>query len=134
MTSRVEMADGWEAALDAALSEGLGAAFKDRLGPAMAADMRGLVPVDTARLQKSLDFAVDDSGRLPVLNVGSFPDDDGEVKYAAAVELGFHGTEQVRAHTRVVDGKTQQVRAHERHANSPEQPYMRPALYQERDI
>lgn len=130
MSTRVEMADGWEAALDAALSEGLGAMFGDRLGPAMRADMRALVPVDTARLQKSLDFTVDDSGRLPMLVVGSFPDGDGEVKYAAAVELGFHGTEQVRAHTR----NGHPVRAHERHANTPEQPYMRAALYQERDI
>ena len=92
------------------------------------------MPVDTARLRNSLGHTVDDSGRLPELHVGSFPDDDGDVKYAAAVELGFHGVEAVRAHTRVVDGKTVQVRAHERHANNPEQPYMRVALYQERDI
>ena len=134
MNSRAEMADGWESALDRDLADALHRLFDDRLGPAIAADMQRLVPVDSARLQKSLDYTVDDSGRLPELHVGSFPDDKGDVKYAAAVELGFHGVEAVRAHTRQVGGKTVPVRAHGRQANTPEQPYQRPALYQERDI
>jgi hypothetical protein len=134
MSSQAEMADGWEAALDQELADALHGLFDDRLGPAIAADMRTLVPVDTARLRDSLGHTVDDSGRLPELHVGSFPDDKGDVKYAAAVELGFHGVEDVRAHVRQVNGKTVQVRAHQRVANQPEEAYMRPALYQERDI
>ncbi len=128
--SRVEMTSGWARQLDAELAKGLGALFEDKLGPAILSDAQRLVPVDTARLLNSLDAQVRSDERLPVLEVGSFPDDDGAVEYAAAVELGFHGEEQVRAHTR--NGRP--VRAHERHANTPEQPYLRPALYQERDI
>lgn len=128
--SRVEMADGWSQALDAQVGEGLTELFKTHLGPDILGDAQRFVPVDSGRLLKSLDAQVRDDGRLPVLEVGSFPDGDGDVDYAAATELGFHGEESVRAHTR--NGRP--VREHTRHANTPEQPYLRPALYQERDI
>lgn len=133
--SRVEMASDWTQRLDAELKEGLHNLFGGRLGPAILSDAQRTVPVDTGRLLKSLDAQIRDDERLPVLEVGSFPDDQGDVAYAAAVELGFHGDEQVRAHTRTDPrtGREQNVRAHTRHANVPEQPYLRPALYQERD-
>lgn len=123
------MEGGWSQALDAEVAAGLAELFKDHLGPAILGDAQQLVPVDTGRLLGSLDKQVRNDGRLPVLEVGSFPDDDGEVPYAAAVELGFHGEETVRAHER--NGHS--VREHTRHANTPEQAYLRPALYQERD-
>lgn len=123
------MEGGWSQALDAEVAAGLAELFKDHLGPAILGDAQQLVPVDTGRLLGSLDKQVRDDGRLPVLEVGSFPDGDGEVAYAAATELGFHGEETVSAHTRL--GRP--VREHTRHANTPEQPYLRPALYQERD-
>lgn len=123
------MADDWSQALSAEVAAGLTELFKDHLGPAILGDAQRFVPVDTGRLLKSLDAQVRDDGQLPVLEVGSFPDDGGEVAYAAATELGFHGEETVSAHTRL--GRP--VREHTRHANTPEQPYLRPALYQERD-
>lgn len=128
--SRVEMNPGWTHDLDDELAEGLDELFGHRLGPGILSDAQRLVPVDTGRLLKSLDAQVRHDGTLPVLEVGSFPDDEGPVNYAAAVELGFNGTEQVSAHTR----NGHPVRAHQRHANTPEQAYLRPALYQERDI
>jgi len=134
--TRIEMATGWTHKLDAELGHGLDELFEDNLGPAILGDARHLVPIDTGRLLGSLDKQVDHSERLPVLQVGSFPDGDGEVPYAAAVELGFNGEESVRAHGRrdPRTGKEQNVRAFTRHAHTPEQPYLRPALYQERDI
>jgi hypothetical protein len=127
--SRVEMAGGWSQVLDAEVGLGLKELFKDHLGPEILGDAQRFVPVDTGRLLKSLDAQVRDDSRLPVLEVGSFPDGEGEVAYAAATELGFHGEETVRAHTR----NGHPVREHTRHANTPEQSYLRPSLYQERD-
>jgi hypothetical protein len=53
-------------------------------------------------------------------------------EYAAAVEFGKHGPEQVRAHTRSeAFGRPTQpftVRAHTRQANQPSRPYARPGL------
>ena len=123
------MAGGWSQGLTTEVGLGLKELFKDHLGPAILGDAQRFVSVDTGRLLKSLDAQVRDDGRLPVLEVGSFPDGEGEVAYAAVTELGFHGEETVHAHTRL--GRP--VREHTRHANTPEQPYLRPALYQERD-
>lgn len=131
--TRVEPANGWIQILDAELAKGLTELFEDHLGPAILGDAQEYCPVDTARLVTSLDMQVRDDDRLPVLEVGSFPDAEGEVPYAAAVELGFHGPESVRGFTRNVHGREQVVRPFERIGNVPEQPYLRPALYQERD-
>ena len=131
--SRIEPANGWTQALDAELSKGLTELFENHLGPAILGDAQEYCPVDTARLVTSLDKQVRDDERLPVLEVGSFPDGDGDVPYAAAVELGFHGPEAVRGFTRTVNGREQAVRPFTREGNVPEQPYLRPALYQERD-
>lgn len=53
-------------------------------------------------------------------------------EYAAAVEFGKHGPEQVRAHTRSeAFGRPTApftVRAHTRQANQPSRPYARPGL------
>jgi len=131
MAVRVEMEEGWIARLH----EAEAAFFEAQLGPDIRDDARRYCPVDTGRLMNSLDFQVvtDEGDGLPTLEVGSFPDADGDVEYAAAVELGFHGEEVVRehlSHSRL--GTEFTVREHTRHANVPEQPYLRPALYQER--
>ncbi|HEY1820407.1 MAG TPA: hypothetical protein VGG83_10790 [Trebonia sp.] len=103
--------------------------LEEQFGPAILADMQAATPVQTGRLRDSEAYQVLETGDGPELQIGSFPDDDGPVPYAAATELGFHGEEWVReyeTHTgRVVD-------AHARHGNTPEQSYMRPALYRER--
>lgn len=124
---RVELAP--DAELRAFLGRVTAEFFDDRLGPDITADAVRGCPVLTGRLSQSLDHTViGEAGQLPTLIVGSFPDEDGPVDYAAAVELGFHGIEQVAAHTR--NGRP--VRAHERQGNTPEQPYLRPALYRRR--
>jgi hypothetical protein len=130
MSTRIEMEDGWLAHL----REAEFVFFDVQLGPDITDDARRYCPVDTGRLQASLDHQVTGGGQeAPVLEVGSFPDDDGDVEYAAAVEMGFHGEENVRAQMRRSrNGGEHPVREHIRHANTPEQPYLRPALYQER--
>lgn len=131
MTVRIEMEDGWIAGLHRAEAQ----FFEAQLGPDILDDMRRYCPVDTGRLVGSLDaqVVVDEGDGLPTLEVGSFPDDDGDVEYAAAVELGFYGPELVRAHMRrSPKGVEHVVREHIRQGHTPEQPYQRPALYQER--
>ncbi len=127
---RIEMEPGWEEQLRAAER----AFFETRLGPDITADAKANCPIDTGRLVASLDQqVVDDDQGLPELQVGSFPDDQGDVEYAAAVELGFQGPELVREQARVSSlGKPYTIREHMRQGNSPEQPYLRPALYRER--
>lgn len=124
--------DDWMAQVRA----GVGEMFADRLGPAIVADAKTFVPVDTGRLMNAIDHQVLDEDGAPLeLQVGVFPDAEGPVEYAAAVELGFHGEEHVRAyvnHDFMGTGRAVEIRAHTRHGNSPEQPYLRPALYQER--
>lgn len=128
---RVEMAADWREHL----ADAEFAFLDERLGPDMVGDAKRYVPVDTGRLQRSLDHQVTGAGGAWELQVGSFPDEDGEVEYAAAVELGFHGEELVREyvnHDFMGRGHEVLIRAHVRHANVPEQPYLRPALYTER--
>lgn len=99
-------------------------------GPAILADMQAGTPVLTGRLVGSEDYqVVETAGGPPELQIGSFPDDDGPVEYAAAVELGFRGPETVRTY-QTASGRV--VHEHLREGYSPEQPYMRPALYRER--
>lgn len=125
--ARVEMAP--EADIRAFLAGAVHTFFDDRLGPDITADAVRGCPVLTGRLSASLDHEVlTDAPALPTLVVGSFPDADGLVDYAAATELGFHGQEIVRAHTR--NGRP--VAEHTRQGNTPEQPYLRPALYRRR--
>lgn len=130
MSVRIEMEEGWLGAVREAEF-----VFLDtRLGPDITEDARRFCPVDTGRLEASLDHQVTGGGaEVPVLEVGSFPDDEGPVKYADAVEGGFHGEEIVREHMRrSPKGREHVVREHTRRGNTPAQPYLRPALYQER--
>ena len=127
--TRVEMVSGWEPEVRAGVVE----MFDTRLGPAIRDDAAHYAPVDTGRLEGSIDHQVIDEGQQVELQVGAFPDAEGEIEYAAAVEMGFHGFEVVREHMRrSPNGGSHLVREHARHANTPEQPYLRPALYQER--
>lgn len=128
---RVEMAADWREHLDEAEFVFL----DERLGPDIVGDAHRFVPVDTGRLDRSLDHQVTGMDAGWELQVGAFPDAEGPIDYAAAVELGFHGEEIVREHlNRDFMGRGHEVviRTHLRHANTPEQPYLRPALYIER--
>lgn len=123
---RIEFAPDWLEQLRAAEAVMLETEF----GPAILADMQRGTPVLTDRLRSSEDFhIVETIEGPPELQVGSFPDDEGPVDYAAAVEMGFDGDEIVRTYE-TASGRV--VREHMRHGYSPEQPYMRPALWVER--
>lgn len=112
--ARVELSDGWEGNLQAGIS-----ALLDKIAVAVEADAKAICPVDTGDLKESIGHEV----RGNQARIGS------NLDYAAAVEMGFHGIEHVRAYERA-DGT--RVRAHERHGNTPSQPYLRPALYRRR--
>lgn len=128
--TRVEMAPGAGAVLRGHISAGLERLFDGILGPDITSDAERACPKLTGRLAASLKHQIDHtSGDLPSLIVGSFPDEEGRVPYAAAVELGFHGMESVRSY---VTRTGRHVPAHIRRGNTPEQPYLRPALYRKR--
>jgi len=124
--SYLELDSGWIQALHALERQ----FFAERLGPDILADAHAACPKDTGRLDESLDMQViDDEGDgKPVLEVGSYPDEEGDVPYAAAVEFGFNGPEIVKAHMRMGIPVAESMR----HGYSPEQPYLRPAAYRER--
>jgi hypothetical protein len=123
---RIEWEPDWLEQLRAAEAVMLATDF----GPAILADMQAATPILTRRLQASEDFqVVETPDGPPELQIGSFEDEEGPVAYAAAVELGFQGEEIVRTYE-THTGRV--VHEHMRHGYSPEQPYMRPALYRER--
>lgn len=106
----------------------------ERLGPDIVSDARRYCPVDTGRLQAAIDHQVlGGGGDVPELQVAAFPDEDGPIDYDMAVEFGYHGLEVVRAHLAHSKlGREYAVREHVRHANQPAEPYLRPAIWQER--
>lgn len=126
----VVMAEGWEGHL----REAEFVFFDERLGPDMLADSQRSVPIDTGRLLGSLDYqVVQEEAAAPELQMGSFPDAEGDVQYAATVELGFDGPETVRehlSHSRL--GNEFAVREYIRQVNIREQPYLRSSLYRTR--
>lgn len=123
---RVVLNPDWRAQLSAAEFQLL----DGTLGPAILADMQAGTPVLTSRLRDSERFeVVENPGAAPELHVGSYPDEDGPVPYKLAVEFGFRGPEFVREY----ETRTGHVvHAHMREGYSPEQPYMRPALWRVR--
>jgi hypothetical protein len=124
--ARVVLHPDWRAQLSAAEHQLLDGTF----GPAILADMQAGTPVLTGRLVAAERFeVVDNPGAAPELHVGVYPDDEGPIPYKLAVEFGFHGEEFVREY---VTSTGHVIHAHTRMGNSPEQPYMRPALYRVR--
>jgi hypothetical protein len=132
VTVRIVFAPDWLAQLRAAEAE----FSAEHIGPDITEDAKQFVPVDTGRLQRSLDWqVVDGENGAPEVQIGAFPDDDGPIAYAAPVECGFHGEEYVHEyinHDFMGTGREVLIRPHRRHGNTPEQPYLVPALYQER--
>ena len=132
MTKPMEMAPDWLQQLHEAERE----FFEQQLGPDITEDAKSACPVLTGRLQRAIDHqTIADAGALPELQVGVFPDEDGELGYAGAVELGFLGPELVHEYVNpnfMGRGRAVVIHEHWRMGNSPEQPYLRPALYRER--
>lgn len=112
--ARVELSDGWEGNLQPGVT-----ALLEKLAKSVKADAKAICPRDSGDLEESISHEVHGNEA----RVGS------NLDYAAAVEMGFHGIEHVRAYERA-DGT--RVRAHERRGNTPSQPYLRPALYRRR--
>ena len=108
MPSRVELDEGWEGQVDAAVHSLLA----DRLGPDIAADAKRYAPKRTGSLADSVEHHMN-GDTLIVSATGS-----DEREYAAYVELGhrvFHPSTGITGPEVV----------------QPE-PFLRPALYQER--
>lgn len=116
MTSELHFNDGWYDQLAPVINRTI-----MKAAVAIRKDAQQVCPVDTGALKESLVALNSSPG---VARIGS------HLPYVAAVELGFHGQEYVREHLR--NGRP--VRAHVRQGNSPEQPFLRPALYRERDL
>jgi hypothetical protein len=107
--ARAEMADGWEAEVMAAwhgLADG-------KLGPEIAGDASRYAPVDTGALAESVEHHMEGDDLIVSATGGA----DGRT-YAAWVELGH----------RVYHPSTGQVGPEV----VPAEPFLRPALFQER--
>lgn len=111
MASRVAFDDSWRERIQGDVRE----FFESRLGPDIAADAKRYCPKDTGSLADSIESHVDDgSGNLIVSASGN-----AERDYAIYVETGhriYHPSTGTSGPDTV-----------------PEQPFLRPALYQERD-
>lgn len=106
--ARVEVDDDWREHVDAAMAE----FFKSRLGPDIAKDARRYCPERTGALKESIESHVED-GTLIVSATGS-----DERTYALYVEAGH----------RVYHPSTGMVGPEV----VPPQPFLRPALFQQR--
>lgn len=123
MASRVEIDDSWREHVASAVDE----LFDSRLGPAIADDARRYCPKHTGDLAESVESHVE-NGNLIVSATGS-----DEESYAAYVELG------ARPHIIRPNGKKALFwpgAAHPvglvHHPGTRPQPFLRPALDQER--
>lgn len=107
--TRVDISGEWEGGVAAALEE----FFEERLGPDIARDAKRYCPERTGDLMESIEHHVEDGGDLIISATGS-----EDRTYAAYVELGH----------RVYHPSTGEVGPE---VVAPE-PFLRPALYQQR--
>lgn len=95
---------------------------------AVRKDAQAICPVRTGELKASL------------VEINSAPMQAriiSHLAYFAATELGFHGEEFVHDyvnHNFMGTGRVVNIQSHVRHGNTPEQPFVRPALYRTRDL
>lgn len=134
---RVEISGDWREKVGAVMEE----FFEERLGPDIASDARRYCPRRTGALAASIEYHVDEDGTLIVSATGGGVDDDGNLyvshrpgrggephlvktaaegarAYAAYVEMGhrvFHPSTRITGPEVV-----------------PPEPFLRPALYQQR--
>ena len=95
-------------------------------------NVRGQNLIDTGRLLNSIRYEFFRDGTNVGIRVGSF-----NVPYAAVHEFGFHGSQNVPAHSRLMttafgrkvkDPRRIEVAAHSRVMNIRARPYLRPAI------
>lgn len=90
----------------------------EKLAETIESDAKRLVPIDTGSLRDTIEVHVEKNGDI-VGNagnpdfIGPLPEGVNRVDYAAYVEFGTHATKK-------------------RPWTTPEQPYMRPAFYENR--
>lgn len=129
LEDRIARLNGKLKAIVRAADRAVGVGAEIVLGEARLNLTGRVLKVDTGRLRGSL-ARVHERGSLES-TVGT------NVSYGRRHEFGFHGTESVRAHERVmrkVFGRRLKapinvmVRAFTRQANTPERPWLRPAL------
>ena len=108
--ARVEVSGEWEGGVAAAIEE----FFDERLGPDIVRDAKRYCPTRTEALRDSIEHHIEDGGDLIVSATGGA----GGRVYAAYVELGH----------RVYHPSTGEVGPE---VVAPE-PFLRPALYQQR--
>lgn len=123
MATRVEVDDDWRENVDAAIEE----FFETRLGPDIATDARRYCPERTGDLRKSIESHVE-GGNLIVSATGS-----DEKSYAYYVEMGTHAHEITPSNKKALfwAGALHPVRR----VTIPDiaaQPFLRPAVYQQR--
>lgn len=78
--------------------------------------------VKTGRLRRSISMKMSGNAYFSTASVGT------NVVYGRFWELGFNGTESVRAHTRHTSKADVLVRAHTRRVNLAARPFLQPAL------
>ena len=138
MASRVELDEGWEGDVDAAVET----LFEDRLGPDIADDARRYCPVRTGALKASIEHHVND-GTLIVSATGGGEDENGNLY--VSLRPGRLGNVRTREVHHVDEGgRTYAAYVELGHRvyhpstgiTGPEvvapRPFLRPALYQER--
>lgn len=116
MATELKIEDGWYDRLAPTVNTMIVKAMTE-----VQKDAQAICPVDTGELKASLTVINSAPGQARIIS---------HLPYCAAVELGFHGEEYVRPHMR----QGRPVRGHMRRGNSPEQPFLRPALYRTRDL
>lgn len=125
MASRVEIDDQWQPRVEAAIQDLLA----NRLGPAIARDAQRYCPERTGALRDSIEHHMEDKDLIVSATGGA----DGRT-YAGYVELGTsphiirsHGPYPLR---NAETGETFGQVVH--HPGTRPQPFLRPALYQQR--
>jgi hypothetical protein len=116
MSNDLQIDDGWYEELKPLVNS-----LIMKATAAICSDAKEICPVDTGALKASL---------TPINSAPMQGRVISHMAYCAAVELGFHGEEYVRPHMR----QGRPVRGFTRRGNSPEQPYLRPALYRTRNL
>lgn len=124
MANRVEVSDDWRDHVEQSMEQ----LFADRLGPDIAGDAKRYCPERTGALKDSIEHHMEGDTLIVSASGGA----DGRT-YAAYVELGTRPHEIRPRDARALfwEGADHPV-AKVNHPGTHPQPFLRPALYQQR--